>query len=87
MAELADAADSKSAEVHPSWGFNSPSRHQTNSYANNEVSPADSAMLNYSKRIDTPEDCAYDSSVMEDSSTSSPDHVLSAMAIFRPIDP
>ena len=27
MAELADAADSKSAEVHPSWGFNSPSRH------------------------------------------------------------
>src|SRR5215813_10242020 len=28
MAELADAADSKSAEVHPSWGFNSPSRHQ-----------------------------------------------------------
>ena len=31
MAELADAADSKSAEVHPSWGFNSPSRHhQTN---------------------------------------------------------
>ena len=24
MAELADAADSKSAEVHPSWGFNSP---------------------------------------------------------------
>ena len=31
MAELADAADSKSAEVHPSWGFNSPSRHQPNS--------------------------------------------------------
>ena len=30
MAELADAADSKSAEVHPSWGFNSPSRHQLN---------------------------------------------------------
>src|SRR5262249_50041571 len=29
MAELADAADSKSAEVHPSWGFNSPSRHQS----------------------------------------------------------
>ena len=29
MAELADAADSKSAEVHPSWGFNSPSRHHT----------------------------------------------------------
>ena len=28
MAELADAADSKSAEVHPSWGFDSPSRHQ-----------------------------------------------------------
>src|SRR5207302_1699795 len=28
MAELADAADSKSAEVHPSWGFNSPFRHQ-----------------------------------------------------------
>jgi hypothetical protein len=28
MAKLADAADSKSAEVHPSWGFNSPSRHQ-----------------------------------------------------------
>ena len=27
MAESADAADSKSAEVHPSWGFNSPSRH------------------------------------------------------------
>ena len=31
MAELADAADSKSAEVHPSWGFNSPSRHQLTS--------------------------------------------------------
>ena len=31
MAELADAADSKSAEVHPSWGFNSPSRHQISS--------------------------------------------------------
>ena len=31
MAELADAADSKSAEVHPSWGFNSPSRHHPNS--------------------------------------------------------
>ena len=31
MAELADAADSKSAEVHPSWGFNSPSRHQLKS--------------------------------------------------------
>ena len=30
MAELADAADSKSAEVHPSWGFDSPSRHQLN---------------------------------------------------------
>src|SRR5215831_18225805 len=30
MAELADAADSKSAEVHPSWGFNSPSRHHLN---------------------------------------------------------
>ena len=29
MAELADAADSKSAEVYPSWGFNSPSRHQS----------------------------------------------------------
>ena len=28
MAELADAAGSKSAEVHPSWGFDSPSRHQ-----------------------------------------------------------
>ncbi len=28
MAELADAADSKSAEVHPSWGFDPPSRHQ-----------------------------------------------------------
>src|SRR5260370_17732519 len=28
MAELADGADSKSAEVPPSWGFNSPSRHQ-----------------------------------------------------------
>ncbi len=28
MAELADAADSKSAEGHPSWGFDSPSRHQ-----------------------------------------------------------
>ena len=27
MAELADAADSKSAEVHPSWGFDPPSRH------------------------------------------------------------
>src|SRR5437016_13660060 len=26
MAELADAAGSKSAEVHPSWGFDSPSR-------------------------------------------------------------
>ena len=30
MAELADAADSKSAEVHPSWGFDPPSRHQPN---------------------------------------------------------
>src|SRR5579859_2461206 len=28
MAELADAADSKSAEVYPSWGFDPPSRHQ-----------------------------------------------------------
>ena len=37
MAELADAADSKSAEVHPSWGFNSPSRHQTNSQMGNEL--------------------------------------------------
>ena len=27
MAELADAADSKSAEVYPSWGFDPPSRH------------------------------------------------------------
>ena len=27
MAELADAADSKSADLHWSWGFNSPSRH------------------------------------------------------------
>ena len=33
MAELADAADSKSAEVHPSWGFDPPSRHQ--------ITPAD----------------------------------------------
>src|SRR5215831_6348967 len=33
MAELADAADSKSAEVHPSWGFNSPSRHHLPSYS------------------------------------------------------
>ena len=31
MAELADAADSKSAEVYPSWGFDPPSRHQPNS--------------------------------------------------------
>ena len=31
MAELADAADSKSAEVHPSWGFDPPSRHQPTS--------------------------------------------------------
>src|SRR5579884_2528305 len=30
MAELADAADSKSAEVHPSWGFDPPSRHHPN---------------------------------------------------------
>ena len=30
MAELADAADSKSAEVHPSWGFDPPSRHHSN---------------------------------------------------------
>src|SRR6185312_12327467 len=30
MAELADAADSKSAEVHPSWGFDPPSRHHLN---------------------------------------------------------
>ena len=29
MAELADAADSKSAEVYPSWGFDPPSRHQS----------------------------------------------------------
>ena len=28
MAELADAADSKSADSEESWGFNSPSRHQ-----------------------------------------------------------
>src|SRR5215467_5436259 len=31
MAELADAADSKSAEVHPSWGFDPPSRHHPSS--------------------------------------------------------
>ena len=30
MAELADAADSKSADLHWSWGFNSPSRHHLN---------------------------------------------------------
>src|SRR5271166_6054292 len=35
MAELADAADSKSAEVHPSWGFDPPSRHQVNSSRSN----------------------------------------------------
>src|SRR5262250_1949425 len=35
MAELADAADSKSAEVHPSWGFNSPSRHHLSSSKHN----------------------------------------------------
>jgi hypothetical protein len=29
MAELADAADSKSAEVYPSWGFDPPSRHHS----------------------------------------------------------
>ena len=28
MAKLADAADLKSAEVYPSWGFKSPSGHQ-----------------------------------------------------------
>ena len=28
MAELADAADSKSAAGHPAWGFNSPLQHQ-----------------------------------------------------------
>ena len=27
MAKLADALDSKSSEVHPSWGFDSPLRH------------------------------------------------------------
>ena len=32
MAELADAADSKSAEVHPSWGFDPPSRHHAKSF-------------------------------------------------------
>ena len=37
MAELADAADSKSAEVHPSWGFNSPSRHQTFEFIFNDL--------------------------------------------------
>src|SRR5450759_1755451 len=30
MAELADAADSKSAGAKASWGFDSPSRHQLN---------------------------------------------------------
>ena len=28
VAELADAADSKSAAGHPAWGFNSPLQHQ-----------------------------------------------------------
>ncbi len=28
MAKSADAADLKSAEVYPSWGFKSPSGHQ-----------------------------------------------------------
>jgi hypothetical protein len=37
MAELADAADSKSAEVHPSWGFNSPSRHHSFTPLINEI--------------------------------------------------
>ena len=37
MAELADAADSKSAEVHPSWGFDPPSRHHLNVRSNVEV--------------------------------------------------
>ena len=30
VAELADAADSKSAAGHPAWGFNSPLQHQSN---------------------------------------------------------
>src|SRR5271166_5208494 len=30
-----DESDSKSAEVHPSWGFDPPSRHQVNSSRSN----------------------------------------------------
>jgi hypothetical protein len=52
MAELADAADSKSAEVHPSWGFNSPSRHQKFQFIFNGLAGSFFSRTHYVPRLE-----------------------------------
>ena len=47
VAELADAADSKSAAGHPAWGFNSPLQHQSYFCLINNIQAAISACALY----------------------------------------